>query len=205
MSEEKKGLQNKITCSCGSVIFEKNKQAHCKTKKHQASLGPVGLRPVLHKGVLHKPRGVDFAKAQLESDADLEEDDEISEDELAQSDADPDEIEDGEEDELEQDADDILEEVLMILESLDNRVNDLTNQCKSLLANSSSHFERLEEVRSKVNLCLGEVRDTNLMVRQQIKDSKSSQPSQSGIPHPESSLSGSGIPSEPHVTPTLNF
>lgn len=145
MSEEKKE-QKKITCSCGSVIFEKNMLAHSKTKKHQVSLGASTSRaPSRSKS------HVNFAQAQQSTRADV--DDELSEQDL-------------EEEEEEEDAEEVLEEVLIILESLDQRVNAIEAKIDSVVKTlqilsqkSDTNFERIEETRLKTLSCMGELRE----------------------------------------------
>ena len=153
MSEEKKE-QKKITCSCGSVIFEKNMLAHCKTRKHQASLGTSTSR--VPKDLQRSKSHVNFAQAQQSTRADV--DDELSDaDQEEESDAD------------QEDAEEVLEEVLIILESLDQRVNamdtlirDVVKTLQILSQKSDTNFERIDETRLKTLTCLGELREISM-------------------------------------------
>jgi hypothetical protein len=130
MSEEKK-----IECVCGSVVFQKNMNAHTKTAKHKACVSGV-VPPKLERTKSERaPRkGVNFAEAQQSNVAD--QDDELSEGSEAE-----DELDDGFEDE--------------VMEALENIIKHLEEQTHE----SEDILKRVEETRLKVNSCLGECRE----------------------------------------------
>lgn len=148
MSEEKK-----IECVCGSVVFQKNMNAHTKTAKHKACVSGV-VPPKLERTKSEKrlqssqkvkkgkKKDVNFAEAQHSDVAD--QDDEISEDDEFDEE---DDIEDN------QDEQDAFEDEVM--EALEDIVKHLGEQAEA----SKSLFDRVEEIRLKVNLCLGETRE----------------------------------------------
>jgi hypothetical protein len=133
--EEVKG--EKINCECGSVVLKKNLASHVKTKKHQALAGSP-----LHRS------GVSFADAQHTDCADVEDDDEGSEDE-------------GED----------LEELFDMLEELGKAIVLIDKKVDSL-------FERVEETRLKTNSILGEVREVSLLLTAPERGLSKQQPSQ---------------------------
>lgn len=135
-SETKQEL--KINCECGSIVLKKNLSSHSKTKKHLAVVGSVPPLPSRESRA--------FSKAQKTTVADV--------DELEQEDEEDDEYdEDGHDGD---DADDEFEEeVLGMLEGLAEHIIAISNKLDAC-------FERIEETRLKVNLCLGEVRELSL-------------------------------------------
>jgi hypothetical protein len=141
MSEEKK-----IECVCGSVVFQKNMNAHTKTAKHKACVSGV-VPPKLERTKSERPRkGVNFAEAQQSNVAD--QDDELSEGSEA-------------EDELEQD---VFEDEVM--EALEDIVKHLEVQGNK----SEDTFNRVEETRLKVNSCLGECREIAMNLVKSVND-----------------------------------
>jgi ribosomal protein L12E/L44/L45/RPP1/RPP2 len=151
--------EEKVNCPCGSVVFQKNMNSHCKTKKHQlvcGSLEQIAVATARSAGgagavpTRSKSQKVNFAAAQkTQNAAEDEEEDEISEDD------EQDELEEGG---FEDDCMDALEDIGKMLQSqnsanvgLRNVVLDIRSKLESLMERLSNIEEILEE-QKKANL-----------------------------------------------------
>jgi hypothetical protein len=152
VGELRGGSAEKVNCECGSVVLKKNYASHVKTKKHLAVVGP--------RSKPSRSRSVNFADAQQTESADLDDDyDECEEDDEQESDADLEE-----EDVFEDEVMMAFEEVAKLLSSLSLKID--------------STFERVEETRLKVNLCLGEISLNLSKLQHSLRETERQQPPQ---------------------------
>jgi hypothetical protein len=159
--------EEKVNCPCGSVVFQKNMNSHCKTKKHQlvcGSLEQIAVATARSAGgagavpTRSKSQKVNFAAAQKTQNAadnrveEDEEEDEISEDD------EQDELEEGG---FEDDCMDALEDIGKMLQSQNSANVGLRN----VVVDIRSKLENLMERLSNIEEILAEQKKANLPVR----------------------------------------